>query len=54
VAGDIIRTVALTPTFRDLAVLGGVVLIRTFLSLALEVALEGRWPWQPVGERPST
>ncbi|MCK7578114.1 MAG: DUF1622 domain-containing protein [Chromatiales bacterium] len=27
-------------------VLGLIVLIRTFLSMALQVELEGRWPWQ--------
>ncbi len=46
VAADIINTVALEPTLRSVAVLGGVVLIRTFLSFALEVELEGRWPWR--------
>ncbi|MFN3257046.1 MAG: DUF1622 domain-containing protein [Ilumatobacter sp.] len=46
VAGDIIRTVALDPTFTSVAVLGIVVLIRTFLSFTLEVEISGRWPWQ--------
>jgi uncharacterized membrane protein len=46
VAADIIRTVAVTPTFESVAVLGLIVVIRTFLSFALEVELEGRWPWQ--------
>lgn len=46
VAGDIIRTVAVEPTVNGLLVLGGIVLIRTFLSLSLEVELEGRWPWR--------
>ena len=46
VAADIINTVALEPTLRSVAILGGVVLIRTFLSFALEVELEGRWPWR--------
>jgi uncharacterized membrane protein len=47
VAADIIGTVAVTPTFTSLGVLAGIVLIRTFLSVALEVEIEGRWPWQP-------
>ena len=47
VAADIIRTVAVTPTLSGVLVLGLIVLIRTFLSMALEVELEGRWPWQP-------
>ncbi len=46
VAGDIIRTVATTPTFQNVGVLGLIVLIRTFLSTALEVEVEGRWPWR--------
>lgn len=46
VAADIIRTVAVTPTLESVSVLGLIVLIRTFLSMALEVELEGRWPWQ--------
>ncbi|GAB2508251.1 DUF1622 domain-containing protein [Lysobacter humi (ex Lee et al. 2017)] len=46
VAGDIIRTVAVEPTVDSLLVLAGIVLIRTFLSLSLEVELEGRWPWR--------
>lgn len=47
VAADIIRTVAVTPTFTSAGVLGIIVVIRTFLSFSLEVELEGRWPWQP-------
>jgi uncharacterized membrane protein len=47
VAADIIRTVAVTPTFTSAGVLGIIVVIRTFLSLSLEVELEGRLPWQP-------
>ena len=46
VAADIIRTVALTPTLTSVAVLGGIVLIRTFLSFSLELEISGRWPWQ--------
>ena len=47
VAGDIIRTVAVAPTLPNVTALGIVVLIRTFLSTALE--LEGKWPWQRGG-----
>jgi uncharacterized membrane protein len=46
VAADIINTVAIEPTLDSLAVLAGIVLIRTFLSFALEVEIEGRWPWR--------
>lgn len=45
-AADIIETVAVAPTIESVVVLAGIVLIRTFLSLALEVELKGRWPWQ--------
>jgi uncharacterized membrane protein len=46
VAGDIIRTVAATPTLTSVGVLAGIVAIRTFLSFSLEVEISGRWPWQ--------
>jgi uncharacterized membrane protein len=46
VAGDIIRTVAATPTLTSLAVLAGIVAIRTFLSFSLELEVSGSWPWQ--------
>ncbi|MFO7740896.1 MAG: DUF1622 domain-containing protein [Anaerolineae bacterium] len=50
VAADIIRTVAVRPTFRNVGILGAIVAIRTFLSFALEVEIEGRLPWK-VGEK---
>jgi uncharacterized membrane protein len=50
VAADIIRTVALETTLQSVAVLGLLVLVRTFLSWALVVEIEGRWPWQPERE----
>src|SRR6516225_3513374 len=46
VAGDVVRTVALEPPLNNVAVLGVLVLIRTFLSWSLAVEIEGRWPWQ--------
>lgn len=46
VAADIIGTVAVDPTFRNLGVLALIVVIRTFLSFALEVEIDGHWPWQ--------
>jgi uncharacterized membrane protein len=48
VAGDIIRTVAISPSLQSVAVLAGIVLVRTFLSFVLEVELTGRWPWHRV------
>ena len=46
VAADIIRTVAVAPSFRGVGVLAIVVAVRTFLSFTLDVELEGHWPWQ--------
>lgn len=46
VGADIIATVAVEPNFRNVGVLALIVLIRTFLSISLEVEIEGRWPWQ--------
>lgn len=46
VAADIINTVAVQPTLGSVAVLAGIVAIRTFLSFSLETEIEGRWPWQ--------
>ena len=46
VAADIIRTVAASPNLTSVAILAGIVLIRTFLSFSLEVETTGRWPWQ--------
>jgi uncharacterized membrane protein len=46
VAGDIIRTVAVSPTFSGVGVLAILVAVRTFLSFTLGVELTGKWPWQ--------
>ena len=46
VAADIIRTVAVSPTFESVGVLAALIGVRTFLSFTLELELEGRWPWQ--------
>lgn len=45
VAADVIRTVSLDFNAKSMEMLGALVAIRTFLSLSLEVELEGRWPW---------
>jgi uncharacterized membrane protein len=52
VAADIIRTVAVTPDARSVAVLAGIVLIRTFLSFSLELEVTGYWPWQKNRQQP--
>ena len=46
IAADIIRSVAIDPTFTSVGVLGLIVLVRTFLSWTLEVEINGEWPWQ--------
>jgi len=46
IVGDIIRTVAVAPTLENLMILGLIVVIRTFLSMTLQLEVEGRWPWQ--------
>jgi uncharacterized membrane protein len=45
VAGDIIKTVVIEPTMDSVLVLAIIVLVRTVLSLSLDVEIDGRWPW---------
>jgi uncharacterized membrane protein len=49
VMADIIGTVAIAPSFTNLGVLAIIVVIRTFLSFALEVEVTGRFPWRQHG-----
>src|SRR6516225_8477737 len=51
VAADVIRTVALQLTPRNISMLGALVVIRTFLSWSVVVETEGHWPWQPSRSR---
>lgn len=46
VAADLIRTVAVDTTLQSVAILGLIVLIRTFLSFSLEIEIEGIPPWR--------
>ena len=46
VAADVVQTVVLEFTLSNVAALGLLVLVRTFLSWSLVVEIEGRWPWQ--------
>jgi uncharacterized membrane protein len=46
VAADIIRTVAVETTLQNVAILGLIVLIRTFLTWSLDVEIDGMWPWR--------
>ncbi|HEV7264982.1 MAG TPA: DUF1622 domain-containing protein [Falsiroseomonas sp.] len=46
VAADIVGTVAAPLDLQRVLALALVVLIRTFLSLSIEVEISGRWPWR--------
>jgi uncharacterized membrane protein len=46
IAADVIRTVTLEPTLENVAALGLLVAVRTFLAWSLMVELHGHWPWQ--------
>jgi uncharacterized membrane protein len=46
IAADILKSVVVDPTLQGIAVLGGIVMIRTFLSISLDVEINGHWPWE--------
>ena len=46
VGADIISTITAPLTFQSVALLAGIVGIRTFLSFSLETEIEGCWPWR--------
>jgi uncharacterized membrane protein len=46
VAADIIRTVIIEPSRQGIALLGLLIVVRTFLSWSITVEIEGCWPWQ--------
>jgi uncharacterized membrane protein len=52
IAGDIVRTVVVADTLENVAILGLIVLIRSFLSATLHLEVEGRWPWQAERHNP--
>ncbi len=45
IAADIVRTVGVEFTLRNIGLLGLVVVIRIILGFSLEVELTGKWPW---------
>lgn len=51
IIADIIRTIIVDTTLESVGVLGIIVVIRIVLSFALEVEIDGSWPWssQPSG-----
>jgi uncharacterized membrane protein len=46
VAADIIKTVAIELSLASVGSLGIIVLIRTFLSFAIEIEITGKLPWR--------
>ncbi len=46
VGADIISTITAPLSAESVALLAGIVAIRTFLSFALETEIGGCWPWQ--------
>jgi uncharacterized membrane protein len=53
VAADVVRTIAFDATLQNVAILGLLVVVRTFLSWSMVVEMEGRWPWQGKAETAS-
>jgi uncharacterized membrane protein len=55
IIADIVLTITVDRTLDSALTLGLIVLVRTFLSLSLEIELEGTLPWRrgSVDERPS-
>jgi len=47
ILADVIETITITPTFKSLAVLVAIIVVRTAVSWTLTLSVEGRWPWQP-------
>jgi uncharacterized membrane protein len=45
IVADIIRTILVDPTVESVLILGTIVVIRVLLSFALEVEIDGVWPW---------
>ncbi|MHB0867045.1 MAG: DUF1622 domain-containing protein [Thermoleophilia bacterium] len=53
IVADLIRTVTVDPTLTNVAVLGVIVIIRTFLSMSLEIEISGVLPWRRAASQPS-
>jgi Predicted membrane protein len=46
VAADLIRTITSKPSMEDALILGLIVLIRTVLSMSIQIEIEGVLPWR--------
>ena len=56
VAATIVKTVTVEATFFTIGLLAGMIAVRTILSWAMVLEMDGHWPWQPghrVGDCPS-
>lgn len=46
VAADLIRTITSKPSIEDAVILGVIVVIRTVLSMSIQIEIEGTLPWR--------
>ncbi len=46
VAADLIRTITSKPSIEDAVILGIIVVIRTVLSMSIQIEIEGTLPWR--------
>ena len=46
VAADLLRTITSKPSLEDAVILGIIVLIRTILSMSIQIEIEGMLPWR--------
>ena len=46
VAADLVRTITSKPSLEEAAILGMIVLIRTVLSMSIQIEIEGTLPWR--------
>ena len=46
IAADLIRTIAVEPTFENIGALGLIVVVRILLSFSLDVEIDGVLPWR--------
>jgi uncharacterized membrane protein len=46
VAADLIRTITSKPSIEDAVILGLIVLIRTVLSMSIQIEVDGTLPWR--------
>ncbi|MEA3275979.1 MAG: DUF1622 domain-containing protein [Pseudomonadota bacterium] len=54
IAGDVIRTVIVSHTLSNVAVLALIVVMRAFLSFTLALEIEGKLPWSGSAEKTSS